>query len=76
MLNPARWIAWAAMLGGSARGALYWASQHTGLPVLVIAAIALVASWHMVRRALRFAVQVAVTAALLVVATKLGLLAW
>jgi hypothetical protein len=76
MFDPTRWMVWAATLGGSARGALYWAAQHTGLPVLVIAAAALVASWHIVRRALRFAVQVAVAAALLLAATKLGLLTW
>lgn len=58
------------------RHALHWASQHTGLPAVVVAAIALVVSWRIFRRAMRFAVEVIVVTALLLVATRLGWIAW
>jgi hypothetical protein len=76
MLQPARLLAWAALLGRSVRGGLAWAAHHTGLPVILVAAIALVASWHMVKRTLRFAIEVALALAALFVATRLGLLSW
>jgi hypothetical protein len=69
-------MGWAALLGGNIHDGLRWASHHTGLPVILVAAIALVASWHLFRRTLRFAVEVAVAAVLLLAATKLGLLRW
>jgi hypothetical protein len=76
MFHPTRWLAWVAFLGGSVRAGLTWASQHTGLPVILVAAIALVTSWRIFRHSLRFAIEVALTATLLMVATKLGLLRW
>jgi hypothetical protein len=76
MLDPNRWLAWTQMLGGSLRGMLSWAAQHTGLPVVLIAAIALVGSWHLFRRSLRFAIEIALTATFLLVLAKLGLLRW
>jgi hypothetical protein len=76
MLDPTRWLAWGTLLGGSVRTALGWASHHTGLPMILVAAIALVASWHVFKRTLRFAIEVAVATALLLVATRLGLLSW
>jgi hypothetical protein len=76
MLDPTRWLAWTGLLRGSVRSALGWASNHTGLPVVVVAAIALVASLHLFKRTLRFVIEVALAAALLLGATKLGLLSW
>jgi hypothetical protein len=88
MFHPTSWFSWAstcaygwarswsALLGGHARDALYWASSHTGLPVVLVAAIALVLSWRMFKRSLRFAVEVALVSAVLLVATELGLLRW
>ena len=76
MPDPTRLLAWATWLGGDLRGWLRWASHHTGLPVILIAAVALVASWHAFRRTLRFAVEVVVAAVLLFAATRLGLLSW
>ncbi|HZU81439.1 MAG TPA: hypothetical protein VE987_00910 [Polyangiaceae bacterium] len=70
----------AAALGAQGREgvrvALRWAEQHTGLPAVVIAAITLVASLRVFKRTLRFAVEVAVATALLLLATELGLLRW
>jgi hypothetical protein len=53
-----------------------WAAHHSGLPVVIVAAVALVLSWRILRRLSRFAVEVAVTAALLLAATRLGWIAW
>jgi hypothetical protein len=58
------------------RAALRWGSQHTGLPVILLAAIALVASWRAFRRSLRFVVEVVVAVALLVFATRIGWITW
>jgi hypothetical protein len=58
------------------RAALRWGSMHTGLPVIVVAAIAIVVSWRVFRRTLRFAVQVLLTVAVLLVATRLGWIRW
>jgi hypothetical protein len=67
------WIMVYGRLGfGHARQWLHWIAHHTGAPVVVVAAVALVASWRIAKRALRFAVEVAVVLALLVVATRLG----
>jgi hypothetical protein len=58
------------------RAALRWGSEHTGLPVIVVAAIALVVSWRIFRRSLRFAVEVTIAVALLLVATRIGWIRW
>jgi hypothetical protein len=76
MFIATRLLAWATLLGGSVRTWLEWASHHTGLPVIVVAAIVLVASWHAFKRTLRFAIEVALAVAVLLVATRLGLLSW
>jgi hypothetical protein len=76
MLDQTRLLAWGAYFGGGVRAVLHWASDHTGLPVLLVAAIALVVSGRLLKQTLRFAIEVALAAALLLVATKLGLLHW
>lgn len=58
------------------KGWLRWVSHHTGLPVVVVAAIAVVVSWRLFRRTARFAIQVALTLAALIAATRLGLIRW
>jgi hypothetical protein len=63
-------------LAGGGRHALHWASAHTGLPVVVVAAIALVLSWRLAKRTARLVVEVAVALAVLLIATKLGLIRW
>jgi len=65
-----------AALASSVRAALRAASAHTGLPVLVIAAVALVVSWRVLKRSARFAFEVAIVAALLLAATRAGWIAW
>lgn len=56
--------------------ALRWGAQHSGLPLIVVAAIALVVSWRIFRRSLRFAVEVVIAVALLLVATRIGWIRW
>jgi hypothetical protein len=76
MLDPTRWLAWSAYVGGGLRTALHWASDRTGLPLLLVGAIALVATVRLLKQTFRFAVEIAIASALLLVATKLGLLHW
>jgi hypothetical protein len=49
-----------ATLLGAAKAALHYASVHTGLPALVVAAIALVVGYKILKRTARFAVEVTV----------------
>jgi hypothetical protein len=55
---------------------LRWVSHHTGLPVVLVAAIAVVVSWRLFKRTARFAVQVLLTLIALLVATHFGLIRW
>jgi hypothetical protein len=75
-LDPSRMLAWASPLGPAMRASLGWASQHTGLPVILVAAIAVVVSWRVFKRSVRFAVEVVAVVALLLVATRLGWITW
>jgi hypothetical protein len=56
--------------------ALVWGSKHTGLPIVVVAAFMLVVSFRLARTAVRLALQVAVVAAILAVASHLGWVRW
>lgn len=71
---------WAPRLGPTLarglRGAVRWGAHHTGLPVILVAAIALVLSWRILKGTLRLSVEVVIALALLVVATRLGWLTW
>jgi hypothetical protein len=76
-------LAWArsgvASLGGaevSVRHALRWAAHHTGLPVVVVAALALVLAFRIAKRTWHVALELAVAAGLLLAATKLGWIRW
>jgi hypothetical protein len=76
VLDPQRMVSWLIPAGHGLRDALRWGSHHSGLPVVVVAALALVVSWHLARRAARLAVEVTIATALLLVATRLGWIAW
>jgi hypothetical protein len=60
----------------SLRQALRWASEHTGLPAILLAAIALATSRHFFKQTVRFVVEVAVALGLLLAATRLGWIVW
>ena len=54
--------------------AVMWVSRHTGVPAVVVAAIAIVLGWRLWRRSARFVLEVGVVLALLLFLTKIGLL--
>jgi hypothetical protein len=54
--------------------ALVWVSRHTGVPTVLVLAIAIVAAWRLGRRAGRFAFEVGVVVVVLLVLTKIGVL--
>lgn len=51
-------------------------AHHTGLPIVLVTAILLVASWRVLRHGFGLAVEVAVAVSLLLVATQLGWIRW
>jgi hypothetical protein len=55
---------------------LHAVSRHTGIPVVVVAALVLVLSYRVIRRGARLALEVGVVVAVLLVATKLGWIHW
>ncbi len=62
--------------GPGLRWVLRWGAGHTGLPVVVVAAMGLVVSLRLARRWARFVVEVAVAAGVLVLATRFGWIKW
>jgi hypothetical protein len=72
-----RWAhGWPSAGLAGVRLGLRWASHHTGLPLILVAAIALVLSWRLLKRGVRLAAEVAFALALLLVATRLGWVTW
>jgi len=59
-------------VGEKAGGAMHWISSHTGVPVVLVAALVIVLSWKLFKAGLHLAVEVACVAVLLIVATHLG----
>ena len=74
--DPHRVLAWAPVVGEPIRAALRWGSGHTGLPVILVAAIAIVVAWRAFRRTLRFVIQVVLCVAALAFATRFGWITW
>jgi hypothetical protein len=64
--------------GGTAGilSALHAVSQHTGIPVVVVAAAALVIAYRVIRRGARLAYEMAIALVLVLIATKLGWIHW
>ena len=77
---PVGILAWLvrAFHGGtsSLTAALQVVSRHTGIPVVVVAGLALVLSYRMLRRGARLAFEVAVVVVALLAATRLGWIHW
>jgi hypothetical protein len=74
--DPHRVLAWAPLVGEPIRTALRWGSQHTGLPVMLVAGIAIVVAWRSFKRTLRFVIQVVLAVAALAFATRFGWITW
>jgi len=60
----------------SGRTSLHWISAHTGLPVIVVAALAIVVGWRVARRTWHIAFELVLAVAALLVATHLGWIRW
>lgn len=70
------WSTIAASAAASAHFAVRWLSHHTGLPALLVAAVLVVVGYRILKKSARFAVEVALVAALLVAATSAGWIHW
>jgi hypothetical protein len=55
---------------------LRWCAVHTGVPVILVAAVSLVVSLRLARRWARFAVEVALALGVLIVASRFGWVRW
>jgi len=55
---------------------LHTVSKHTGIPVIIVAAAALVLSYRLAKRGARLALEMAVALALVLAATKMGWIHW
>jgi hypothetical protein len=63
-------------LTAAGRLAVRWLSLHTGVPTLLVAAVLVVVGYRVLKKSARFAVEVALVAALLVAATSAGWIHW
>ena len=71
------WIASAAgAAGGTVRHGLRLASRHSGIPVVILAAVGIVISYRIVRKLARLVFEITVAAAVLLVVSKLGWITW
>lgn len=55
-----------------AGGVMHWIANHTGIPALLVAALAIVLSWKLFKAGLHLAVEVAIVALALFVAAQVG----
>ena len=60
----------------AAKAAIHYVSAHTGVPALLVAAVAIVVGYKILKRTARFAVEVTVISLALAAATELGWLRW
>ena len=58
------------------KSSLRHVSEHTGIPIVVVAAVALVMSFRIAKRSIRFIVEVGLALVLVVAATELGWIRW
>lgn len=57
-----------------AKRGLEWASAHTGVPAIVVAAILVVVLYRLAKRSLRFVAEVSLVLAVLLVLARMGFL--
>jgi hypothetical protein len=58
------------------RSVLRWAAAHSGLPVVVVAALSLVLAVRVARRTWHIALELAFALGILLLATRLGWIRW
>jgi hypothetical protein len=61
-----------AAAGTAFRWVVHYGAEHTGVPAVLVAAVALVFSWRIFKRTMRFAVQVGIALTIVLVATHFG----
>lgn len=76
LIDPHRMLAWLPMVGRTLRAALHAISHRTGLPIIVVTALAFVLSWRVFKRSLRLAVELVLAVAVLLAATRFGWIDW
>ncbi len=73
----AAWLVHAFHVGAAGvTTALHAVARHTGIPVVVVAAAALVVSYRLAQRGMRLALEMAIALALVLGATRLGWIHW
>jgi hypothetical protein len=80
-LDPHRLLGWLGVRWleaprGTLRTLLHWASERTGLPAVVVAAVVLVTAVRVFKRSFRLAVELTLAVVLLMAATRFGWIAW
>ena len=70
--QPSAW----STLAGWAKAAVRYLAEHTGLPALLVAAVLAAVGFRLLKKTLRFAVEVAILGAALAVLTELGWIRW
>lgn len=63
-------------MAATARFVVRWLSHHTGVPALVVAAVLVVLGYKILKKSARFAIEVALVAVLLLMATSAGWIHW
>jgi hypothetical protein len=69
-------LARAGFLMTAFRHAVHYASIHTGVPAVILASVALVAGYRLLRRTMRFAVQLTIAMTIVLTATYFGWLSF
>jgi hypothetical protein len=69
---PAAVLPWLHRIGGQAGRWIQVAARHSGIPAVLVAALALVLAFRLARRALHLVVEVGLALALVLAATKAG----
>ncbi len=59
-----------------AKHALRWTAGRTGLPAIVVAALAIVVAWRVAKRTWHIVFELALAVAALLVAARLGWIRW
>jgi hypothetical protein len=69
------WLHWSSIVATS-KGIVRYASSHTGLPAILVAGVLVWAGYRILRRTLRWALEIAVVSIALAAATRFGWIHW
>ena len=71
-----RLLFWGLWSGASVRTVVRYLSEHSGVPALLIGTLLVVVGWRILRKTLRFVVEIALVTAALIAMTQLGWIRW